>query len=227
MLGIRHRSRKPLLAAGLSFALAILGPAGPTQAGASMSTGTGTWLWQNPLPQGNPLSGLSCPAVSDCVLVGDAGTTLTTTDGGFSWLSGRSGTGTNLKDVSCPTVMICFSVGEAGVILRSADGGVNWSSQVSGTANHLHGIRCPTVSTCFAVGASATIRSTTNGGATWSAQVSPDPSTPLNAISCATSTACVAVGGGTKAGAIAGFTTDGGVQWVACSPALVNSPESV
>jgi photosystem II stability/assembly factor-like uncharacterized protein len=191
-----------------------------------MSTGTGSWVWQNPLPQGNALWGVSCADVSHCVLVGDAGTTLTTSNSGLRWLSGASRTDRNLIGVSCPTALICFSVGDAGVILRSADGGLTWSAQTSGTAQDLSGISCPNPAACFAVGASGTIRATTDGGANWVGQLSPSPSMPLNAISCGTSTACVAVGG-TQPGGIALFTTDRGVHWSTGNPALVNRLLSV
>src|ERR1700681_1716291 len=42
-------------------------------ANASFSTGDGTWVWQNPLPQGNSLSGVSCPTSSTCFAVGSFG----------------------------------------------------------------------------------------------------------------------------------------------------------
>jgi photosystem II stability/assembly factor-like uncharacterized protein len=50
---------------------------------------------------------------------------------------------------------------------------------------------------------------------------------PLNAISCASSIVCVAVGGGTNAGAIALFTTDAGLHWLAGSPTPANGLRSV
>ena len=209
ILGTFGRSRKRLIAAGLSLILALVGQSGPRPAAAFMPTGTSTWVWQNPLPQGNPLRGVSCADVSHCVFVGDAGTTLSTSNGGAAWQGGASATDTSLVGVSCPTISICFSVGDVGLILRSDDGGARWSSQVSGTTKALYGISCPTSTTCFAVGASGTIQATTNGGSTWTAQVvSPPASANLNAVSCAGPTACVAVGTG-----IAIFTRDGGASW--------------
>lgn len=207
-LGTFSRSRKPLVAAGLSLAMALTGLAVPTPAAAFMSTGTSTWVWQNPLPQGNPLSAVSCVDVSHCVLVGESGTTLATSTAGTTWVSGASRTSINLTGVSCPTATICFSVGDVGVILRSSDGGAGWSSQVSGTTKALYGISCPSSTACFAVGASGTIQATGDGGASWSAQVSGFPSTAINAISCGAANVCVAVGPG-----IAIYTTDGGVTW--------------
>src|SRR2546427_2801963 len=222
MFAIHRWPRRHLVVVFLGIALALLGQAGPTPAAASIATGTGTWIWQNPLPQGNSLWGASCADFSHCVLVGDAGTALVTTDGGLSWISGASRTVSNLLGVSCPTAMICFGVGDVGVILRSADSGSTWSTQVSGTTNSLSGISCPNSATCVAGGRSGGIRAPRNGGAAWSAQISPDPSTTLNPVSCAPSTTCVAVGGGINAGAIAVFTTDGGVHWLAGTPAPVN-----
>src|SRR2546428_733094 len=209
MFAIHRWPRRHLVVVFLGIALALLGQAGPTPAAASIATGTGTWIWQNPLPQGNSLWGASCADFSHCVLVGDAGTALVTTDGGLSWISGASRTVSNLLGVSCPTAMICFGVGDVGVILRSADSGSTWSTQVSGTTNSLSGISCPNSATCFAVGRSGTIRATTNGGATW-AKLNPNVAawSGFTSISCPSTTTCLALeSNGTLA------TTNGGMNW--------------
>jgi photosystem II stability/assembly factor-like uncharacterized protein len=199
----------------LALTLALIGQAGPRPAAAFVATGTGTWIWQNPVPQGNTLWAVSCADGAHCVLVGDAGTVLITGNGGHGWQVGGSGTSTSLAGVSCPGAATCYAVASGGLILRSADGGMTWSAQVSGTTNALAAISCPSSTTCYAVG-SGTIQATTNGGATWTAQV-PPPSSSFNAISCPTATACVAVG------STAIFTTDGGTHWTAGSPAPVNT----
>ena len=187
-----------------------------------MQTGNGTWLWRNPLPQGNPLNGVSCVDVLHCVLVGEAGTVLTTDNGGAAWLSRANQLSNHLSGVSCPTALVCVSVGDAGMIARSGDGGATWSTQVSGTVNRLHSVSCPSPATCFAVGENGTILATPDAGAHWNAQVSPQP-TLLNEISCATSTACVAVSANLGSGTFV-FTTNGGASWSAGNPTPTGSP---
>jgi photosystem II stability/assembly factor-like uncharacterized protein len=44
------------------------------------------WFWQNPLPQGNPLYGVSFTDANNGTAVGEAGTILRKTNGGVSLL---------------------------------------------------------------------------------------------------------------------------------------------
>ncbi|MCK5618455.1 MAG: hypothetical protein KAJ17_03605, partial [Candidatus Krumholzibacteria bacterium] len=50
------------------------------------------WVWQNPIPQGNTLRGVSFTDASTGTAVGDAGTILRTTNGGATWVGQTSGT---------------------------------------------------------------------------------------------------------------------------------------
>jgi photosystem II stability/assembly factor-like uncharacterized protein len=50
------------------------------------------WFWQNPLPLGNPLNGVSFADADTGTAVGDFGTIFRTTNGGTSWTSQSSGT---------------------------------------------------------------------------------------------------------------------------------------
>jgi len=49
------------------------------------------WVWQNPLPQGNHLFGLSFTDANNGTAVGWYGTILRTTDGGRHWIISRAG----------------------------------------------------------------------------------------------------------------------------------------
>lgn len=60
---------------------------------APISTGDGSWLWRNPVPQGNLLRGVHCVSEHDCLIVGAAGTMLRTHDGGATWLASPALTG--------------------------------------------------------------------------------------------------------------------------------------
>ena len=91
------------------------------------------WFWQNPLPQGNPLYGVSFTDSNNGTTVGSAGTILRTTDGGQNWVTQTSGITQWLYGVSFTDSNNGTAVGEGGTILRTTDGGQNWVSQTSGT----------------------------------------------------------------------------------------------
>jgi len=52
----------------------------------------GGWFWQNPLPPGNTLQGVSFSDANNGTAVGNYGTIVRTTDGGNSWIVQKSGT---------------------------------------------------------------------------------------------------------------------------------------
>jgi photosystem II stability/assembly factor-like uncharacterized protein len=49
--------------------------------------------------------------------VGSLGAIYSTSDGGASWQSERSGTDINLRGIACPSTTRCYAVGDAGVVL--------------------------------------------------------------------------------------------------------------
>jgi len=128
-------------------------------------TGTGTWYWQNPLPQGNDLEAVACPSAALCYGVGQSGAILATTDSGVTWTAQPSGTNTLLHGVSCPSASTCYSVGNSGIIRVTTNSGASWPAQASGTTNNLFGVTCPSTSQCYVVGGGGTILTTTNSGA--------------------------------------------------------------
>src|SRR6266567_567591 len=95
------------------------------------------WVWQNPLPQGNDLFGLSFTDANNGTAVGLHGTILRTTDGGQHWVIQSSGTSNWLYGVSFVDANIGTAMGVNGTILRTTDGGRHWVSQNSGTTNAL------------------------------------------------------------------------------------------
>ena len=62
---------------------------GTCQAGTCQPSG---WFWQNPLPQGNSLFGVSFTDANTGTAVGQSGTILRTTNRGATWVSQNSGT---------------------------------------------------------------------------------------------------------------------------------------
>jgi hypothetical protein len=82
------------------------------------------WFWQNPLPQGNPLRGVSFTDANTGTAVGMWGTILRTTNGGSSWTRQSSGTINDLLGVSFTDANTGTAVGVGGTILRTKTGGV-------------------------------------------------------------------------------------------------------
>ncbi len=178
------------------------GPTGPRAA-------DGSATWQNPLPQGGDLEGVSCATTSACVAVGDAGTILASSDGGESWSARSSGVGDGLMSVNCADASDCVAVGDGGTVLTSSDGGATWSSRPSGTDAALNGVSCPRAVVCVAVGDGGTILRSDDGGMSWAAQAS-GTTEPLYGVSCPSETACFAVG---RSGKI--VATSDGASWSA------------
>ena len=114
-----------------------------------VSTGDGSWVWLNPLPQGNDLNGVSCVNSSFCVAVGNNGTILAYSDT-IGWRAQASGTTKKLTAVSCPTLTTCFAVGEMGTILKYD--GTSWTTQASPLGGTLGFVNCPpgVTTLCFA-----------------------------------------------------------------------------
>jgi photosystem II stability/assembly factor-like uncharacterized protein len=81
------------------------------------------------------------------------------------------------------------------------------------TSAGYNALTCPTKSSCLAVGASASglglAATSSDGGKEWSPQKLPVGTSSLDAVACATSTACVAVG---RNSVVA--ESDGGSSWV-------------
>ncbi len=103
---------------------------------------------------------------STFVIVGQAGTILTSSDG-ITWTS-RSGTSSHLYGVSY-TNSTFMAVGESGTILTSSDG-ITWTLRTSGTSSLLRGVIYGN-STFVAVGDLGTIL-TSSDGTSWTSRTS-------------------------------------------------------
>jgi hypothetical protein len=176
-----------------------------------------------PLPvgaQASYLSGVSCPAVARCVAVGwysSAGRAQTLVEAlsGGAWFvtaSADEGNGANaLEAVSCPPAGACTAVGYYSVngndhplaeTVVAPGAGATLGSLPAGVGV-LAGVSCPSAATCVAVGnrtnglAHQSLVAAGAGGA-WSVLRSYDSSGVANntlaAVSCPTSSFCVAVG---------------------------------
>ncbi|MCW8961436.1 MAG: YCF48-related protein, partial [Ignavibacteriaceae bacterium] len=92
------------------------------------------WLWQNPLPQGNPLGSIYFVDSNTGWTVGTGGTILKTTNGGNSWETQNSGTEEYLLSTFFINANTGWVVGSNGLILKTTNSGDNWFSQSSGTS---------------------------------------------------------------------------------------------
>ena len=130
-------------------------------------------------------------------------------------------TTTGFDSVSCPTTTSCFAVGDSGrnstKSLVEHWNGRTWSIMTSpnptGTYlfTPLTEVACPTATSCFAAGWYGTTGITPHvkslvehwNGHTWSIMTSPNSpgstGTYINALTCATTTKCFAVGDAVKA----------------------------
>ncbi len=164
---------------------------------------------------GSELQEVSCSSTSACLALG----TYTASGSEKPFAAAWNGstwtlTSTGLKgaipqNVSCKSATFCLAVGnEAGKTLVQAWDGKEWSTQTSPnpegkTTAQLAGVSCASTTACTAVGSSgASGEYVTLGegwnGTTWSLQTTPNPKAKDNAqfaaVSCATSSACLAVG---------------------------------
>lgn len=126
----------------------------------------GSWAWQNPLPQGNPLWHIWGSSGSDVFAVGDAGTILHYD--GHTWSPMISGTTEDLSGVWGSGGSNVFAVGNVGTILHYD--GHAWSPMSSGTTLWLVAVWGSSGSDVFAVGWAGTVLH--YDGSTWSAMSS-------------------------------------------------------
>jgi hypothetical protein len=169
------------------------------------------------------LSGISCTGAETCTAVGDyvAGgehePLVLRWTGGPNWtqagLTGPVGDA-YLKGVSCSSASDCRAVGyyhsASGWRMIAAGGsGATWNLQypphpAGATLSHLYSVSCTAVSSCTAVGITQDAENLPHAlvmrwdGSAWTAQSTPAPpgstQTALHAVSCVSSSSCVATG---------------------------------
>ncbi len=76
------------------------------------------WFWQNPLPQGNPLTSICFIDENTGWVVGTGGTIMKTTDGGAIWENQNSGTEEYLISAQFVDPNSGWVVGSSGLILK-------------------------------------------------------------------------------------------------------------
>jgi len=181
-----------------------------------------TWETRNTQGVNYPgqINSVSCAPGSDattgfCVVVDNTNAAFPSSDGGVSFLPGNRPDGvipgaSQLNSVSCTSSTSCVTVDGAGKAFYYRGGvlgGADWTAVNADPGRALRSVSCvagsPSNQTfCAAVDASGYAIETSNGGATWTAPLKITGTTgtpPLNAVSCATASFCVAVDNGGNA----------------------------
>lgn len=170
---------------------------------------------------GNGLAGVSCSSPSSCVaagqVIGGPGLPLAESLSGTSWVitptpKAIGAQPSQLEGVSCPSTSLCVAVGSVnelpGSALAEIWDGTGWTIESipvpsGATGLVLWGVSCPTTTMCMAVGTYETgsgVRALADvwNGSTWTTSTTALPGGAtddfLYAVSCPTTTTCVAVG---------------------------------
>jgi photosystem II stability/assembly factor-like uncharacterized protein len=197
------------LVVSMLVGLAVLLAAAPN-ASAFISTGDGSWVWQNPLPQGGILYDVDFVDATHGWAVGGGGLVLATSDGGATWQKRSSSARGMLHAVAFADTLHGWTAwppdpwGSGGAVYATVDGGATWTEQPA--ARGMEDFACLDAEHVWAAGGNR-ILYTADGGATWSERWSGPAD--LHAIFFLDATHGWAVG---ESGAILA-TTDGGLTW--------------
>lgn len=174
----------------------------------------GTARWHRAVIDTAAIAAISCPTVSVCVVADRQGDVVRSRDAGgpaSAWHAtsvdvAQRGFGRSLTSVSCPSTRLCVALDQTGSVASSRDPAAakpSWrfthlvddGESFPSAAGPEGGIACPSVSLCVIASGLDVVSSTdpTGGAAAWSAaQIVPIPNS-LIAISCPTTSGCVAV----------------------------------
>lgn len=133
-------------------------------------------IWQNPLPQGNPLYDIAYITNDSLLAVGERGVLAISTDGGTSWGETRYISTYNLRSIcftNKDTGFVVGEVGNAGIIMKTTDRGATWTEIISGTTpGPIYSVFFLNDTLGYTAGSFGRIYKTVNGGVTWSLQSS-------------------------------------------------------
>ena len=104
------------------------------------------------------------------VAVGYYGSVYYTSDGGATWLQGRTDTLLSLYKVSMADAEHGWAVGQRGLIMRTEDGGATWTRQANQKeqeGTHLFGVAAIDAQKAIAIGEWGTRIRTEDGGQSW------------------------------------------------------------
>jgi len=175
------------------------------------------WMTQNSGTSNN-LNAVFMTGDNSGVIVGHAGTILTTSNGGSSWVSRNSNTSFDLYAVYFVNSNTGYASGDVGTVLKTTNGGTTWSTLSTGiNASVLNGIYFSSASTGIVSGWYGIIMRTTNGGNSWT-QISSGTNVNLMALGFKNANTGLAVG----LNGITLRTTNGGTSWSGMSSGTSN-----
>ena len=139
---------------------------------------------------------ISCPTTSFCAASDSAGNTFTSANplgGPLAWTKTNIDGTTNLNSVSCVSSSSCVAIDSSGNY--SFYNGASWTPPAATGASSLAGVSCaPGTAFCLAVGSTAAF---VDNSGTWAPTSATGESTYIfDAVSCESSTMCVAVDSG-------------------------------
>ena len=129
--------------------------------------GSNGWCWQRPLPQGNFI--LDYAFVDDARgwAVGQAGTILTTGDGGVTWTGQTSGTMLDISHAAFPSATVGWLASELGELLRTDDGGASWRRLSFGRNDFIESLGASHADTAWVTTTLGAAFVTRDGGSSW------------------------------------------------------------
>lgn len=185
-----------------------------------------TWVWDNPLPQGNQINSMSFVTTDTGWAAGRSGVVLKTSNGGYSWRFQDAGVYRDWNAVSFASTSTGWVAGEGGAVKRTTDGGSTWTTQSVSANSAIHGLASRSTTQVIAVGdldgGSVTIRFTRDGGASWGSGTTTVTAS-LHAVTFPAATLAWAVG---SAGTMI-RSTDGGQTWLAAPQLTAQNLNSV
>ncbi len=178
------------------------------------------WQWQNPLPQGNPISSLQYLS-KDVVWasISGGGSLLKSTDGGNTWKVIVLPERIWAQDVfflNEDVGWVCGSYqgGAVNYLLGTTDGGINWDVQLIDASFNMLTMVFANAKLGWVSGENSKIYNTTNGGETWNLQ--ENFKGDIHSLFLVDSLHIWAANTGVVGGAIF-YTKDGGKNWLADS----------
>ncbi len=208
---------------------------------AESTDGGRTWT-ERALGPGGSFAALACRPAIACLAAGTTanGAATLAVLGTKGWSEPYVGLGTDWSALSCPTSLECVAAGAEGPVpvgaaaMVTLDGGAHWSpARLPAGLLGITALACPTTTRCVALADVAASRqlqqdgnasvtavlASSDGGVDWGRVPLPGGPALLDALSCPTTSVCVAVGatpqrpGGSRAD-VALRTTDGGARWL-------------
>ncbi|HUY86931.1 MAG TPA: hypothetical protein VMU77_07420, partial [Acidimicrobiales bacterium] len=185
------------------------------------TTDGSTWSVQQPplltslpgepeVPATYSLTSVSCVDTLHCWAIGNSGayaslvglppysSVIQTSDGGSSWTLSTSSLPLGLRSLSCIAPSTCVAAGGSSIAV-SQNSGTTWTVEPSvstSLSQALSSVACSPTSTsvnCWIVGTGSTAFFSSNAGVSWTPQAVPVQG-GLSAISCPSSSECIAVG---------------------------------